>query len=202
MGELNIGRLRFKRAFDINALTDFNCGVKALDDFIHDRKKGLEKLISLRLSNLWIVFNDLEDSSEVIGFFALSKDALILNNMDLKNLRTESKEEDDEEQFWDQEKYSAIEIDYIAIQEKYRNHHIGSDIINLIADRAANDPLSATLFLTVEALDTKEYSAVPFYRQCNFLPSELAKNKQIYNQIHQGIMPTTQRMYKLILPLQ
>jgi len=43
------------RVDDTSALTDFKCGVKSMDDFIHDRENGLAKFIRLRLSNLWVV---------------------------------------------------------------------------------------------------------------------------------------------------
>lgn len=48
--------LDIRRADDTSALFDFKCGVKSMDDFIHDPKDGLAKFIKLRLSNLWIVF--------------------------------------------------------------------------------------------------------------------------------------------------
>ena len=66
---------------------------------------------------------------------------------------------------------------------------------------AEADTFSATMFLTVEALDTKEYSAVPFYRKCNFEFSEVAQNKYNYEAMY-GNQPTTRRMYKLIIPIK
>ena len=74
-------------------------------------------------------------------------------------------------------------------------------MIELIGQRAAHDELSATLFLTVEALDTREYSAVKFYRKCDFEFSEVAQNRYNY-EIMYGNQPNTQRMYKLIIPIE
>lgn len=45
-----------KRADDISALFNFRCGVKAMDDFIHDKEKGLAKYIELKLSKLMSCF--------------------------------------------------------------------------------------------------------------------------------------------------
>ena len=63
------------------------------------------------------------------------------------------------------------------------------------------DVFSATMFLTVEALDTKEYSAIKFYQNCGFEFSEVARNRYYYESMY-GNQPTTQRMYKLIIPVE
>lgn len=197
--------VRIERALDTSALSGFKCGVKSMDDFIHDQEKGLAKFIKLRLSNLWIVF----EGEKAVAFFALSKDALMLNNEDRRTI--EHKEQntsalpsmEDAEKFWDKEKYPAIEIDYLAVCEEKRNNpedHLGTYLIDHIISWASSDIFSATLFLTVEALDTQEYSAVEFYRNCDFEFSEVAQNKYNYDSLY-GNPPTTRRMYKIILPL-
>ena len=194
------------RADDTSALIGFNCGVKSMDDFIHDYKNGLSKFIKLRLSNLWLVLED----GKAVAFFALSKDALVLNNEDRRII--ESKENnasalptsDDADKFWDKEKYPAFEIDYLAVRKDLRDNpdeHIGTFIIEEICKMADADVFSATLFLTVEALDTKEYSAVEFYQKCGFQFSDVAQNKYNYESIY-GNLTTTRRMYKLIIPIE
>ena len=70
--------LDIRRADDTSALFDFQCGVKSMDDFIHDQANGLAKFIKLRLSKLWIVY----ENEKAVAFFALSKDALMLNSDD------------------------------------------------------------------------------------------------------------------------
>ena len=177
-----------------------------MDDFIHDRKNGLAKFIRLRLSNLWIVLKD----GKAIAFFALSKDALVLNNEDRRNIESKEKNAaalpatDDADKFWDKEKYPAFEIDYLAVCKEMRDSsdsHIGTFIIEEICRMAEADVFSATLFLTVEALDTKDYSAVKFYQKCGFQFSDVAQNKYNYDSMF-GNQPTTRRMYKLILPIR
>ena len=175
-----------------------------MDDFIHDKEKGLDKFIQLRLSNLWIVF----EGEKAVAFFALSKDALVLNSEDRRII--ERKEQnasvlpnpEDAEMFWDKEKYPAYEIDYLAVCEEKRNNpddHLGTYIIEEIRKMSKADTFSATMFLTVEALDTREYSAVKFYRSCDFEFSEVAQNKYNYEAMY-GNQTTTRRMYKMILP--
>lgn len=86
-----------------------------MDKFIHDKEKGLAKFIELKLSNLWLVYEE----KKVVAFFALSKDALILNTEDARNIAQNKKlsaqlPPEDDTKFWEQEKYPAIEIDYFA----------------------------------------------------------------------------------------
>lgn len=198
--------LDIRRADDTSALSNFKCGVKSMDDFIHDPKEGLSKFIKLRLSNLWIVF----EGEQAVAFFALSKDALMLNNEDRKTIERDKEKAtalaapEDADKLWEKEKYPAIEIDYLAVCKEKREEpedHLGTAIIQTIAQFAAADKLSATMFLTVEALDTKEYSAVDFYRNCDFEFSDVAQNKYNYESMF-GNQPTTRRMYKLIIPIQ
>jgi hypothetical protein len=194
------------RTDDTSALIDFMCGVPSMDNFIHDKENGLAKFIKLRLSNLWLVYEE----GKVVAFFALSKDALVLNNEDRRNLENKEKDSsalpsrDDADKFWDKEKYPAFEIDYLAVCKEKRDSpddHLGTYIIEEICRMAEADIFSATMFLTVEALDTKEYSAVNFYRNCDFEFSEVAQNKYNYETVY-GNQPTTRRMYKLIIPIE
>ena len=177
-----------------------------MDLFIHDRENGLAKFIKLRLSNLWIVY----ENDKVVAFFALSKDALMLNSEDRRTIERDKDKAatlaspEDKDMFWEKEKYPAVEIDYFAVCEERRKEeedHLGTYLIEQIGQHAAHDELSATLFLTVEALDTREYSAVKFYRKCDFEYSEVAKNRYNY-EIMYGNRPNTKRMYKLIIPIE
>lgn len=194
------------RADNISALSNFKCGVKSMDDFIHDSENGLAKFIKLRLSNLWLVLED----GKAIAFFALSKDALVLNSEDRRVIESKEKNaaalptSDDADKFWDKEKYPAFEIDYLAVCKEMRDNpdeHIGTFIIEEICKMADADIFSATMFLTVEALDTKEYSAVKFYQNCGFEFSDVAQNKYNYDSMF-GNQPTTRRMYKIILSIE
>ena len=103
MGTLKKNKIRFERAEDISALLNFKCGIKQMDDFIRNKHKGLQKHIELGLSHLWLVY----EKEKVIAFFALSKDALVLNSED-KHMIEMSQKADffphfDEEHFWIQE---------------------------------------------------------------------------------------------------
>lgn len=191
----------FKRVDDTSTLFDFESGVEPIDKFIKNKEKGLEKFIKLRLSNLWVVF----ERGEAVALFALSKDAIMLNNEDRRNIEQDKDKASalvpsgNEEKFWEKERFPAIEIDYLAVRKNKRNVHLGTLIIDAISERALEDELSATMFLTVEAYDTKDYSAVEFYKKCGFEFSDVARNKYNYS-VAFGERPTTRRMYKVIIP--
>ena len=199
MGTLENYDIYCERAEDISALLNFKCGIKQMDDFIRNKHKGLQKHIELGLSHLWLVY----EKEKVIAFFVLSKDALTLNSEDKHMIEMRQKTDFfphfDEEHFWIQEKYAAIEIDYLVVAEEKQRKGIGSFIIASIEEYARNDKLSSTLFLTVEALNSKEQNAIEFYNKCGFRLSEVGKTRN-ENMERFGDLPLTIRMYKRILP--
>ena len=197
---MNKPLIDIRRADDTSALLNFRCGVEMMDDFIQDKEKGLAKFIGLGLSNLWLVY----EGERVVAFFALSKDALILNSEDIYNITGDEKLSNilpskDEEKFWGQEKYPALEIDYFAVSEEKRKEHLGTALVSTIVDFAAQDRLSATKFITVEAYDTKKYSTVDFYKKCGFELSEKGMDRNRYKEMY-GEQPTTKRMYRVVIP--
>lgn len=80
--------------------------------------------------------------------------------------------------------YDTLEIDYLAVNEKYRNQGIGSAIISQLAQLAKG---YGKHFLTVDAFHEEGYSAIPFYEKNNFIAVEDFKKDQ-----------DTQRMFLFI----
>ena len=199
MDTLRKNKIRFERADDISALLNFECGVQQMDDFIRNKHKGLQKHTEFGISYLWLVCEE----EKVIAFFTLSKDALVLNSEDKHMIEMSAKADSfpdvNEEKFWKREKYAAIGIDYLAVSEEKQKHKIGTAIIAKIEEYAREDKLSSTLFLTVEALNNKEYSSTEFYKKCGFSLSEVGKTRN-ENMERDGDLPLTVRMYKRILP--
>ena len=70
---------------------------------------------------------------------------------------------------WKQIMYCHFKvIKYFTIDKNYRGQGLGRELIEVIVDRAKTQDVAACLFLTVNALHTKEYSAVAFYEKCKF----------------------------------
>lgn len=205
MGTITNPPITIRRADDTSALRHFECGLEDMDRFIHDQEQGLAKYIECRLSTLWLVY----EGEKVVAFFALSKDVLVLNHQDRDHINKDEKlssslPDKENSVFWERDKYPAIEIDFFAVckeKREIKGNHLGTAIIESIAQIAAKDPFSSTLFLTVEALHTPQYSTIGFYKDyCGFEFSEKAREAYEYNMRY-GNNSTTCRMYKVIIPL-
>lgn len=75
-------KYEFKRVDDVSTLLNFKCGVRSMDDFIHDTVDGLAKFVRLGLSKLWVVYRE----GKPVAFFSLSKDSLVLNGEDSRTI--------------------------------------------------------------------------------------------------------------------
>ena len=72
------------------------------------------------------------------------------------------------EQFEQKYTYPALEIAYLAIEQKFQSLHLGSALIEEIASMARNQRYAGCVFLTVRAWHTSDYSAVGFYEKNQF----------------------------------
>ena len=165
----------------IEPLTDFHClesfcsGVEAMDVFI---RGGFRLSVDNHYCSAYIV----KLKEELVGIFALSFDSLDLDAEDREELQSgvsstgiPSVDINYKDTFYAKPRYPALDIAYLAIQEKWRGIGIGSFLVDEIADRARTQTFAGCQFLTVEALATKEYSAVGFYERCGFTANEVRK---------------------------
>ena len=160
---------------DFHVLEDFCSGIESMDAFIRgDFRLSAEN----HFCQAYIVML----KEEIVALFALSFDSLDLDYEDKEELQsglssagTPDMDWNYQETFYSKPRYPAIDIAYLAVQEKWRGKHIGDFLIKKIADLARSQTLAGCQFLTVEALATKEYSAVGFYDRCGFTPNELKK---------------------------
>jgi len=173
---------------DVSSLKDFHCGIQAMDGFIHS---GLEDSMKNHYCNAYSV----HFGEEVVAMFALSFDSLELDSDSLEEMNEGfscNKPEMSKgyiDTFLSKHHYPALEIAYLAVEEKYRRQGMGKSIVNAIAEMAQNQNMAGCMFLTVEAYIEKDYSAVPFYYSCRFEPCEFKKpNKE------------TLRMFRAIYP--
>lgn len=183
-----MNNLTIRQIENASSLSDFRCGIQAMDDFIHS---GLNDSIRNHYCNSYSVYMD----SELVAMFALSFDSLELDSDSLEEMAegfTANKPELSKGYFvtfLSKHHYPALEIAYLAVAEKYRAKGIGKAIGNAIADMAQRQKTAGCMFLTVEAYIEKGYSAVPFYYKCQFEPCEFKKpNKE------------TLRMFRALYP--
>ncbi len=188
--------LYFERADNTSALSNFICGINAMDEFIQNKEEGLPKYVEMGLTKLWIVK---DSGEEAVAFFALSKGSLRINSDDRRHLH-QSGIPVYETIIQERDLFPSIEIDYLAVREDKRKQDIGSIILEAIIERTLSDELSATMFLCVDALHTANYSAVGFYKKSGFVESEAGRISNL-NHIREGYTVETERMYKPIFTL-
>lgn len=165
----------------VNPLNDFSClgtffsGIESMDNFIQgDFRLSVEN----HYCTAYVVFH----GNEVVAVFALSFDSLDLDADDKEELQTgisstgvPDVDWNYRNTFYSKSRYPALDIAYLAIQQKWRGKNVGRHLLNIIAAQARAQTFAGCQFLTVEALATKEYSAVGFYEKCGFTANEVKK---------------------------
>jgi GNAT superfamily N-acetyltransferase len=186
---MGMNNLTIRQIEDASSLANFHCGIQAMDEFIHS---SLDDSIRNHYCNSYSVHLD----SELVAMFALSFDSLELDSDSLEEMaegiNTTNKPDLSKnyvDTFLSKHHYPALEIAYLAVEEKYRKKGIGKAIVNAIADMAQRQKTAGCMFLTVEAYIEEGYTAVPFYYKCQFEPCEFKKpNKE------------TLRMFRTLFP--
>ena len=166
----------FENLKDISILRNFQCGISSMDAFIQD---GLDLSIQNHYCNAYIVMEN-RKGSEILALFAFSFDSLDLDIEDknevisgVSNAGIPQLTDNYKDVFLNKSHYPALEIAYLAVAKNLRYKGLGRIIIESIVQKAQEQELAGCQFLTVEALNTNEYSAVGFYNKCNFSACEL-----------------------------
>ena len=170
-----IQELVSKELTDFHCLESFSTGVEAMDNFIQgDFRMSVE--------NHYCTAYGVWYGEELIAVYALSFDSLDLDSDDKEELQTGISNTGTPEIDWNyrdtfyaKPRYPALDIAYLAVQQKYRGKRIGYAIVEQIAIDARTQTFAGCQFLTVEALATSEYSAVGFYQRCGFTANEVRK---------------------------
>ena len=167
--------LRVKRLSDFHCLKSFYSGVESMDYFIRGD-------FELSVKNHYCTAYVVSLADELVAIFALSFDSLDLDVDDKEELMegvsltsTPDVDYNYKETFYAKPRYPALDIAYLAVQEKWRGLGVGHLLVDTIAEQARSQTFAGCQFLTVEALATSEYSAVGFYERCGFTANELKK---------------------------
>ncbi len=163
-------RFNLVREYDASVLADFYSGVESMDDFIHNR---LAVFLRVYNNSRFYVLRD--ENRNILAMVVLSCGQLFLDEDCKDDLRLkfpDIEEREDLKEYWDGGLFPSIEINYLAVSRDYQKRHIGSKIIEKIETFKNDEFYNHPLFLSVDALCTKEYSAVGFYDRCRFWASE------------------------------
>ncbi|MBO4605815.1 MAG: GNAT family N-acetyltransferase [Bacteroidales bacterium] len=136
--------LQFERTSNVEVLSSFFCGERAIDQLIHKRENGLSSFVSEVECDSFIV----SVMDEPVAVFVYSEASIAL----------------------DGKAYPSIEIDFIAVRRDYRLQGIGTKVVQTIESYARSKHYP---FLTVDAYHNKRYSAEGFYLKCGFERNEV-----------------------------
>lgn len=176
-GKVNpfLQEIRVKSLDNYNCLERFCSGVESMDNFIRGNFR-------LSVENHYCTAYIAKCKEDLVALFALSFDSLDLDTDDkdelisgISSAGTPDVNFDYKETFYAKPRYPALDIAYLAVQKKWRGYGVGNLLIETIAEQARSQTFAGCQFLTVEALATREYSAVGFYEKCGFTANEIRK---------------------------
>ena len=177
--------LIFERIDDASVLSNFYCGIKDMDDFIHEK---LQNYIHRTGCEAYVVkLNDV-----IIAMLSLGEDTLSLDDDDKDDMISGFIPKPNKallyQDYFSENDFPAVEITYLAVDRDWRGKGIGEYIISQIENKVLQDYPECE-FITVEAYHADDYSAVGFYQHCDFTPAEQPMGYK-----------DTLRMYKVLHP--
>lgn len=128
-----------ERAFDIDALSLFMCGVREIDQLIHKKEGGLLSFIT----DIPCEFYIMKAADIPIALFVFSNRTITIQN----------------------EHFDSLEIEFIAVSKEWRGKGIGRRILQIAQQNAQEADF---LFLTTAAFVNKRYDATGFYENFGF----------------------------------
>lgn len=137
--EIILENLTIERAYDIDALSSFSCGVREIDQLIHKKRDGLKSFICLNPCECYIV----RRQDEPVAVFVVSR----------RSITVDDSPED------------TLELDFLAVKKAFQGKRIGSIVIEQLEARAKEDDYH---FITTDAFENRKYSALDFYLKKGF----------------------------------
>ena len=155
--------LSFEKVDHASTFSGLHCGIPELDEFIHNE---LEDFMGMECEAFCV-----RSGKDVVGMFCLSEHSLFLSDAVKEKMDNGLKPapEIDSIPYWEyMNSFPAVEIAYLAVDERFQSKGIGSFILEEIMDYVAYQPDKNYDFVTVRAYNREEYSAIPFYQKCGF----------------------------------
>jgi len=161
--------LTFRSLIVASELSHFECGVEEMDFFIHE---GLGESLKENNCHSYVV---LDENEEIVGFFSLMEDSLVLDEgdkYDLVNGFSDSplpsfSTEEEKKDFFNVISFPVVDIAYLAVRKDMQRKGIGTAILNKIFEMSKTQGVYS--FVTVDALYLKgRYRADTFYERKGF----------------------------------
>lgn len=157
---------------DFSLLDAFNCGIKEMDSFIHET---LEQSVKSHFCVPYILW----DEKNIYAFFSLSCDSLIIDTDYIDDMLSGCASSDKPklapdyiDTFMHKQHYPAVDISFLAVDERFQRKGIGTKIVEDIVQYVRDNSFYGCQFIVVDALVTKDYDAVTFYSKNKFTVCE------------------------------
>lgn len=169
--------LIFSRVNDCEcaSLSEFSCGVREIDDFIHNEMRLCAKY---RYITPYCVKHHI--SGEILGVFTLSNDSIMLEEDDAEDFPNLSNEY--RSIFPLQPSFPAVNIGHLGVRSDLQSAGIGSIIIRYVAHTFTKFNVAGCQFITVDSLNNPRTNG--FYSRLGF------EYQSLHDQYH-----STRRMY-------
>ena len=154
--------LKYSREDSADILKDFECGIRAMDDFIHSCLDSF-----LNNDSRYSFYVALDDEYGIVAMFVTSSGIFVDHDGEFQDLPLGKPWGylDDDFEMHSGTMYPTLEIDYLAVRRDLRDKGIGTEIIAHLSETAHG---KKCYFLTVDAYHTKGYNAIPFYEKQGF----------------------------------
>ena len=156
--------LRYSKESSAGMLKDFECGIPAMDVFIHE---SLDVLI--KKDSRYDFYVAEEEGLGLVAMFVISRGGFLDRDEEFDDLPFGKPWSyvGEDSQMHSGTLYPTIEIDYLAVRKDLRGKGYGSEIL---AELSKIAQITGCYFLTVDAYHDAEYSAIPFYEKKGFFP--------------------------------
>lgn len=156
--------LRYSKESSASMLKDFECGIPAMDDFIH---QSLDSL--LKEDPRYSFYVAEEEGKGIVAMFVISNGGFLDRDEEFDDIPLGKPWSyvGKDAQMHLGKMYPTLEIDYLAVRKDLRKKGYGSEILAELSKRAQD---TGCYFLTVDAYRDAEYSAIPFYEKRGFFP--------------------------------
>jgi GNAT superfamily N-acetyltransferase len=155
---------------DCKELASFVCGNQQMDDFIH---AYLGECDACHYCLTYVVRSS--KTRQMVAIFSLAFDSVKLDEDDFEDMRIgaagtgkPSVEDWFRDRFEEKAVYPSLEIAYLAVAKDCQHLHLGTEILSQIEYMAKTQKIAGCVFLTVNALHTRDYSTIAFYEMNGF----------------------------------
>ena len=139
--------------YNTESLKSFDCGDSRINDYFVNEAIGLDQ------ENIFATTIYVNNNDNIVGFYSTSASLLLIDNRDDGLEKSATRETMTE--------YSAIKIQYFAVDEQYQNNGVGMSLMRNMIERLILADMKYNIGFKVLYLEALT-NAMDFYEYCGF----------------------------------